>query len=235
MSRRPKQSAEEGESPQEVTARDANGPSEGADAKVAPGPELEAALREAVESLSGGEAAPDDEAPAEPEIDPAATALETLEQEKKEAEDRLLRTQADFENFRKRSAQKHEEALHRGQENLVKDLLSVVDNLERAIDHARESEDGDLQGLLQGVELVRRELLGALERFGVSPIEAEGAAFDPAFHEAMVQVPSAEVEPNTVVAVMESGYQLRDRMLRPARVVVSKAPDEPQPEPDSDE
>ena len=217
------QSAEEDGSPQEETAGEANGSSEGADAKVAPGPELEAALREAVESLSGGEAAPDDEAPAEPEIDPAATALETLEQEKKEAEDRLLRTQADFENFRKRSAQKHEEALHRGQENLVKDLLSVVDNLERAIDHARESEDGDLQGLLQGVELVERELRGALTKHYVKEIEAEGKPFDPTVHEAMAQRVVEGVESNRVVEVLQKGYQLRDHLVRPARVVVAKA------------
>ncbi len=223
MSRRPKQSAEEGESPQEVTARDANGPSEGADAKVAPGPELEAALREAVESVSETESAAGEEASAEPAADPAAAALEILEQEKKEVEDRLLRTQAELENFRKRAARDHEKALQSGQENLVKDLLSVVDNLERAIDHARESEGGDLQGLLQGVELVERELRVVLGKHHVSEIEAEGKPFDPMVHEAMAQRVVEGEEPNRVVEVLQKGYQLRDLLVRPARVVVTKA------------
>ncbi|MFP8876606.1 MAG: nucleotide exchange factor GrpE [Myxococcota bacterium] len=223
MSGDPKQSEEECGSPQEETAGEAKGSSQGADSKVAPGPELEEALREAVRSLSEAEPAPEDEASAESGVDLSATPLETLEQEKKEVEDRLLRTQADFENFRKRSAQKHQEALHRGQENLVKDLLSVVDNLERAIDHARESEDGDLQGLLQGVELVERELRGALGKHHVKEIEAEGKPFDPMLHEAMAQRVVEGVESNRVVEVLQKGYQLRDHLVRPARVVVAKA------------
>ena len=102
----------------------------------------------------------------------------------------------------------------------------TVDNLDRAIDHAQKSEDGDLDGLLQGVELVRRDLLTALARNGVAPIEAVGKAFDPAHHEAVAQAPDASVAPNTVTEELQKGYLLRDRLLRPSRVIVSRAPDE---------
>jgi molecular chaperone GrpE len=141
-------------------------------------------------------------------------------------QDRLLRLQADFENFRKRTLKDRQEALRYGHENVVKDLLPTVDNLERAIEHARSSDGGDLEGLLQGVELVLRELRGVLGRHGVEEIAAEGQAFDPAVHEAMAQQPSESVRPNTVIDVFQKGYRLRDRMLRAARVVVAAAPTE---------
>jgi molecular chaperone GrpE len=98
----------------------------------------------------------------------------------------------------------------------------VVDNLDRAIDHATRSGGAELESLLQGVELVRRDLLGALGRHGVSRIEARGKPFDPARHEAMAQVEDDAVAPNTVVEELQPGYLLRDRLLRPARVVVSR-------------
>ena len=138
-----------------------------------------------------------------------------------ELRDQHIRLQAEFENFRRRGLKERQETQLYGHQNLVKELLPTVDNLDRAIEHAEQSSSEELQQLLQGVELVRKELLGVLDRFGVTQIEAEGAVFDPAVHEAMAQTPSAEVPPNTVVAVMEQGFQLRDRMLRPARVVVS--------------
>jgi molecular chaperone GrpE len=120
-----------------------------------------------------------------------------------------------------------EEAIQYGPQILVKDLLSVVDNLARAIDHARQSGGGDLEGLLQGVELVRRELESALSKHHVREVEALGKTFNPAQHEAMGQIPDASVEPNTIVEVLQKGYQLRDRLIRPARVIVARAPDEP--------
>ena len=112
-----------------------------------------------------------------------------------------------------------------GPQNLVKDLLSVVDNLGRAIDHARKSAGGDLQGLLQGVELVQRELLSVLEKHHVTEVDALGKPFNPAYHEAMAQVPDDSVPANTVIEVLQKGYQLRDRLLRPAQVVVTREPD----------
>ena len=205
---------------------------------VAASAELEAALAEASEAVdarSSDASAEGEGAPA----DDVAAALEALRQEHEttlgeleEVREQHLRLQAEFENFRRRGLKEKQETQLFGHQNLVKELFPVVDNLDRAVEHADRSASEDLQQLLQGVELVRRELFGVLERFGVSEIEAEGTGFDPAVHEAMAQTPTAEVAPNTVVAVMEKGYQLHDRLLRPARVVVSKAIDEPQPDSD---
>jgi molecular chaperone GrpE len=183
-----------------------------------PNPELEDALREAVESVDAAAAPSEEEAPeGEEALDPVA--------ELEKAQDRYLRLQADFENFRRRALAERHDIYQYGHQNLVKDLLSTVDNLERAIGHARESGGGDLEAFLQGVELVLREFLGILETHSVCEIEALGKAFDPALHEAMAQVVDESVAPNTVVDVLEKGYQLRDRLLRPARVVVAKAPE----------
>ena len=115
--------------------------------------------------------------------------------------------------------------LQYGHENIVKDLLGTVDNLDRAIEHASQSDAGDFESMLQGVGLVRRELLGALAKYGVNEIEAEGQAFDPNVHEALAQLEDESVPTGTVVEIIQKGYQLRDRMLRPARVVVSKQPE----------
>ena len=141
-----------------------------------------------------------------------------------EASERLVRLQADFENFRRRTLKDREEAHNFGHQNLVKDLLPTVDNLDRAIEHARQSGGADLEGLLQGVDLVRRELFGVLAKYGVIEIEAQGKPFDPAMHEAMAQAPDASVPENTVVQVFQKGYALRNRLLRPAQVVVSVLP-----------
>jgi molecular chaperone GrpE len=98
-----------------------------------------------------------------------------------------------------------------------------MDNLERAVDHARQ-EGGDGEALLQGVELTLDHFRKALGKFGVTPIESQGKAFDPAFHEAMGQVESAEHPPNTVARELQKGYLLNDRLLRPALVMIAKAP-----------
>lgn len=178
---------------------------------LAPNPELEEAMREAMEAVEARE---------EERRQPAG------EGEAAELHDRLLRLRADFDNFRKRTLKEKEEAFRYGHQNIVKDLLPTVDNLERAIEHARGSQTGDLEGLLQGVELVLRELLGALEQYGLAPIEAEGKDFDPEFHEAMTQQFHESAPANTVLQVFQKGYRLRDRLLRPARVVVSGGPGE---------
>jgi molecular chaperone GrpE len=203
---------------------------------VSPSPELEEALREAAaavdeaEKRQEAERAEDAEAvPEEAEADAAegeAASEEDPSLELEQTQERLLRLQADFENFRRRALKERTEAHQYGHQNLVKDLLLTVDNLDRAIDHAQKSEDGDLDGLLQGVDLVRRDMLTALARNGVAPIEAVGKAFDPAHHEAVAQAPDASVEPNTVIEELQKGYLLRDRLLRPTRVIVSRAPDE---------
>jgi molecular chaperone GrpE len=188
-------------------------------------PELEAALREAVAAVeepgaaarkSANEGVSDAEPGAEGERAVA------LREQLADAQDRLLRLQAEFENFRKRALRERQEAVQYGSQNLFKDLLSVVDNLERAIGHARESGGGDLASFLQGVELVERELLGILEKNHVTEIDALGKPFDPSLHEAMAQVESGKVPPNTVIDVLQKGFQLRDRLVRPSRVIVAK-------------
>jgi molecular chaperone GrpE len=207
---------------------------EASEGSLAPSPELEEALREAANAVSGapgGAAQPpgasSDVLPEEPlELD-SPDEIEELRSQFSETKDRLLRLRADFDNFRRRAAREHQDALQFGPQNLVKDLLSVVDNLDRAIDHARQSEGGDLQSFLQGVELVARELIAVLGKHHVSEIEALGKPFNPALHEAMAQVSDVAAEPNTVVEVLEKGYQIRDRLVRPTRVVVAKPPDGP--------
>ena len=183
---------------------------------LAPNPELEAALKEAEASLEARE-----KATAAPEGSGDELAVQL-----KETEDRLLRLLADFENFKRRALKERTDANQYGHQNLVKDLLSTVDNLDRAIDHARESEGEDFENLLQGVELMQRELMTALGKHGVVRIEAVGKAFDPAVHEAMAQAPDGSVAPNTVIEELQTGYMLRDRLLRPTRVIVTRAPDE---------
>lgn len=206
--------------------------------------EMEAALREAEQSADARaqeKAAATKEAGGGPESTDKLT-IELLSQELQnlkaeheaalekcaENEDKLLRLQAEFDNFRRRTLKEKQDNFKYGHQNLVKDLLSSVDNLERAVAHGEENKDGDFQSLLQGVELVQRELLGGLEKHGVKKIEADGASFDPEVHEAMAQVPSPDFDPNTVIDVLQTGYLINDRMLRPARVVVSKAAAETQ-------
>ncbi|MGH0037107.1 MAG: nucleotide exchange factor GrpE [Myxococcota bacterium] len=209
---------------------------------LAPSNELEAALQEASDAVGQGGARGGNPAPAaagsadKVVIQALSTELQALKEqfeaqaaELEEARDRHLRLQAEFENFRKRGLKERQEAHQFGHQNLVKDLLATVDNLERAIGHGEGSPATDLQSVLQGVELVHRELMSVLEKHGVTPIDTESGRFDPAVHEAMAQMPDATVPPNSIVDVLQKGYMLRDRMLRPARVVVSKAPDPESP------
>ena len=211
----------------EASGKRGNGPrDDGADeasgGSLPPSRELEEALREAADSVEAHQRSRRGETDPAPE---ASEELEALRAELKELQDRHLRLAADFDNFRRRSLRDREEAHHYGHQNLVKELLSSVDNLERAIDHARKGGDGSTEGLLEGVELVLRELHAVLSKHGVTPIEAHGQLFDPSLHEAMAQVPDASVPANTVVQVFQPGYQLRGRLLRPARVLVAKPPE----------
>jgi molecular chaperone GrpE len=192
--------------------------SEDGGGSLAPNAELEEAMREAMAAVEARES--------EARRGAGAGDAPALQQEVAALQDRLLRLQADFENFRKRTLREREEAYLYGHQNLVKELLPTVDNLERAIEHAR-GEGADLEGLLQGVELVLRELQSVLARSGVAQIEAEGKPFDPALHEAMGAQPTADVPPNTVTQVFQKGYRLRERMLRPARVMISSAAGSP--------
>ena len=146
----------------------------------------------------------------------------------KEKDDLLLRERAELENFKRRMQREKSESLRFASEPLLRDILPVIDNLERAIAHAKGSEGS--QALVEGVELVLRSLLDTIGRHGVSRVKAKGEAFDPSLHEAVVQVENTEVAPNTVLDEHQSGYQLHDRLLRPAMVSVSKAPPQAQKE-----
>ena len=147
--------------------------------------------------------------------------LNAKEEEVKANYDRYIRQVAEMENFKKRTARDREESVRYANETLVKDLLPVIDNLERAIGHAGSSDNGKL--LVEGVDMVLKGFLDTLARHGVRPVAAVGLTFDPTQHEALAQVESAVHPPNTVIEAHHSGYLMRDRLLRPALVTVSKA------------
>jgi molecular chaperone GrpE len=147
--------------------------------------------------------------------------LEAKEQEASSNYDRLLRQKAELDNFKKRTARERDEAIRFANEALVKDLLPVVDNLERAVAHA--SGGGNGKPLVEGVELVLRQFLDVLMKHGAVQIQAVGQPFDPAKHEAMVQVESSDHETNSIVEEFQKGYIFRERLLRPALVSVAKA------------
>ena len=131
-------------------------------------------------------------------------------------DDRLLRLAADFENYKKRAARERDEYVTFANERLIKELLPVLDDLERALQAATEHEEAKLE---EGVRLVQRSLADALAREGLSEIETNGR-FDPHVHEALLSQPS-EAEEGSVVQVLQKGYRLGDRVLRPARVVIA--------------
>jgi molecular chaperone GrpE len=147
-----------------------------------------------------------------------------LEQDKKDLHDRLLRTAADFENWKKRAKKEVDEGATKGREGLIKELLPVIDNLERAIKHA----PGD-DPLAQGVRMVEKQLLSALEKFGITRFSAEGQPFDPAMHDAIQQVETADVPSGSVATQFAAGYLQNGKLLRPAMVGVAKAPEGTQP------
>ena len=154
----------------------------------------------------------EEEAPAESDLQGR---LEAAEAERDEHLERLRRTAADFENYRKRAARDQESLVARATERLVKELLPVLDDLQRALE-AASGEDGKL---VEGIQLVHRSLEAALRREGLREIETDGK-FDPHVHEALLSQPS-EAEEGTVIQVVQKGYRLGDRVVRPARVVVA--------------
>jgi molecular chaperone GrpE len=200
---------------------------EDAEGQLSANPELEAALREASEAIDDGGylKRPDEPEPKEPPTESfSGEEVERMAGQLVENRDKYVRLLADFDNFRRRAHKERQDILLYGHENLVKALLSTVDNLDRAIEHAHQSDGGDLASLLQGVELVQRELYAVLAQHEVQPIDAVGCAFDPAQHDAMSQVQDDSVPANSVIEVLQKGFRLRDRVLRPARVVVAKGP-----------
>lgn len=182
---------------------------------------------ETIGSAPGGEAA----APAQ-ETDP----METLLAENGELKDRILRTMADMENLRRRTEKELADGRQYAISAFARDMLGVGDNLRRALEavsaEAREAANEALKALIEGVEMTERDLLNQLDKHGVRRIDPVGEKFDPNFHQAMFEVPNPDLPNNTVVQVMQAGYKIGDRVLRPAMVGVSKGgPKEPRPEP----
>jgi len=147
--------------------------------------------------------------------------LNAKEDEAKNNYDRYVRQVAELDNFKKRTLREREENTRYATENLVRDLLPVIDNLERAISHAVNGGNG--KPLAEGVDMVLKGFLDILSKHGVQPVNAVGSAFDPAQHEALAQVESSEHPPNVVIEQHQKGYLMRERLLRPALVTVSKA------------
>lgn len=147
---------------------------------------------------------------------------------------KALRAVADLENFRKRAAREREDMRKFGSERFVKDVLPVLDNLERALEHATKTEVVDTASIVQGVEMVVRQFASTLERHDVRGFTSVGERFDPQRHEAFQQVPSTEHDTGTVVQEFERGYFFHERLLRPAKVIVARRVDPPQEEPPAD-
>jgi molecular chaperone GrpE len=150
--------------------------------------------------------------------------LAAADKEKKENWDRYLRAAADLENTRKRTKRDVDDAKLESKQRVLKEILPVVDNLERAVEHAGVGDDSDpkLKAVVEGVQLVLRQFTTAFERLDVSVVPAEGQPFDPNLHEAISQLES-DKPPGTVIQVLQRGYRAGDRLLRPALVVVAKA------------
>jgi molecular chaperone GrpE len=152
------------------------------------------------------------------------TDVEELRRELADKNDRLLRALAEADNIRRRAQRDREDAVRFAAEALVRDVVPVLDNLDRALQAARAS--AETSGIVDGVDLIRREFLKVLDKHGVTRYSAVGERFDPNRHEAIARVVSADQEPGTVVSEIVAGYALRGRVIRAAQVAVAAAPDE---------
>jgi len=157
------------------------------------------------------------------EVQQLRQSLEQKTREAAEANDKYLRAAADFDNYRKRMQRDLTDFRKYANEQMALELLTVADHLGLALKHAGDTGE-TVQGLREGVELVYKQLCDVLEKFGVTRFSAEGEPFDPAKHEALMQVAAADVPENTVVQVLQDGYLYHDRVLRHAKVGVSKKP-----------
>jgi molecular chaperone GrpE len=168
-----------------------------------------------------------DETEEKSEVAPAevtAAEVEDLRRQVAEKQDRLLRALAEVDNVKRRTQREREDYVRYANEGLVRDLLPIIDNFDRALDAARASQEA--AKVVEGVALIQRELLKVLERVGVTRYSAVGERFDPNRHDATGRVVSTSQPPDTVVAELTAGYLLNGRVLRPAQVVVAAAPDE---------
>jgi molecular chaperone GrpE len=161
-----------------------------------------------------------DAVPQQEEEQDMAAALEEALNKFQESEDNLLRVAADFENTKKRLERDRDISLKYAEENILKELLPGIDNIERAMDQAQEA--NNIESLLEGIELTRNGLLATLEKYGVKAIKSVGEPFDPNVHEAIAMEETDSIEPNLVLREFQKGYLYKDRLLRPAKVIVSK-------------
>ena len=149
--------------------------------------------------------------------------LEEKEENIKTLQEKILYLQADFENFKKLKTKEKLETLKYGNEALIKEFIPVVDNLEMALNHATNTDD--YKSILEGVKLTLNEFLKVLEKAGVTRIDAIGKKFDPNLHEAFYQEERDDIEPDIVISEFQKGYLLKERLIRPSRVVLSKKPE----------
>ncbi len=154
--------------------------------------------------------------------DAAISPITMLEEERDKLKDQLLRTAADFDNFRKRSRKDVEQAERRGREAILRELLPVIDNLERAV--AATSEASDVKAVKEGVEMVLKLFEDTANRIELKRLESVGQRFDPNLHDAFQQIETAEHAPGTIMQEYQPGYMLGDKLLRPAMVVVARKP-----------
>lgn len=158
------------------------------------------------------------------EIEQLKVKLAEKEKEAEENYERTLRVQADLENYKKRVLRERADLFNYGHQDLIKELLPILDNLERAIENAEKSQD--YPALIEGIELIGKQFVNCLEKFGVKSISSLGEKFDPSLQEAISQVESREHAPNTVIEEVQKGYLLKDRLLRPSLVIVSRGAEE---------
>lgn len=162
--------------------------------------------------------------------------LQTAREEAAQLKDKLIRMAADFDNFRKRSRREVADAERKGRDGLLGDLLPVFDNLERATSHAQSQDQADdpasVKGLVDGIQLVMKQFRDALGRLGIERVESVGQPFDPSVHEAIQHMETSEHPPGSIAAEVQPGYRQGERLVRPALVVVAKAPQQAQPSAD---
>jgi molecular chaperone GrpE len=175
------------------------------------------------EVIQEEQSSPEAESDATQRIYELETALSEAQATIKEQQDSVLRARADVENARRRAEMEVEKARKFALERFAGELLPVVDNLERAIE-LTDGENETVKPLLEGVEMTHKSFLSTIEKFGLSLIDPQGETFNPDLHQAMSMQESADLAPNTVMAVMQKGYQINGRLLRPAMVMVSRAP-----------
>jgi molecular chaperone GrpE len=161
-----------------------------------------------------------------PDIDPRDLEIVQLQEQVAQTKDRLMRLAADSENMRKRMEREKAEGALYAATNFARDLLSVADNMGRALKAVdREHLEGATRNLMEGVEATERELLASFQRHGITKLDPLGEKFDPNMHQAIFEMPTAEFPPGTVAQVMQDGYAIGERCLRPAMVGVAKAPE----------